>query len=215
MLIFDANEFSNHSEWENICRNNNIKYKIENLVEGDITNNKGTFIIEVKRNDLWTSMTSKHIYKQFVGMYKHYEDNRFLFVPTAKWADLVYERGHENWVYSIFGEAMNWDIKIVEFIDEVDLLRKAAALDKKLGSERKVRHEMPKLPGLGTPQKMLMMVDGIGKKLSKQILNEMGSMIDVIEDVINTDGEKMSKIKGIAKGGKIITRFKDELLRQN
>lgn len=189
-----------------------IPYEIQELENADVTNDKGTFIAERKGFlDFWSSMVDKRVYQQTQKMYSQYKDNRYVFVETGTLADLAFERKKDtNWIYSLFGEIENWDVKFREYVDINDLMLKLYWLDQKLGEERQVREVEIKLYGLTDAQKALSQFPGIGKEKAKAILSACKTFLSVIGDLYGTQ-EVLDSIHGIKKDGKILNNLKEKL----
>lgn len=210
MLIVNVNE----PEIEKACQECRIPFRVEAFQPGDIKNEAETFVIERKGfHDFWSSMVDRRVYEQTKEMYETYSANRYVFVETGTLEDLIEEHPQNiNWIYSLFGEIENWNVKFREYTSMKDLVRKAYSLDKKLGSERKVRDRIVKLYGLTIAEKALSQFPGLGKEKAKALLKERGNLLTIINDLYN-DPDKLAEVKGIKVGGKILTSFREELER--
>lgn len=210
MLVINVNE----PEIVKACEAAGIPYRIEAFSPGDIKNDAETFISERKGfRDFWSSMVDRRVYEQTKEMYETYSDNRYVFVAVGTLGDLAEEYNQNiNWIYSLFGEIENWNVKFREYNDMDDLVRKCYSLDLKLGSERKVRDRIVKLYGLTPAEKALSQFPGIGKDKAKALLKHLKTFAHVV-NAVYTDEEKLAEIHGIKVGGKILTSFREELDR--
>lgn len=210
MLVINVNE----PELVKACEAAGIPFRVEAFSPGDIKNSAETFVVERKGfRDFWSSMVDRRIYEQTKEMYETFSDNRYVFVEVGTLGDLAEEYGQNiNWIYSLFGEIENWNVKFREYNDMDDLVRKCNALDIKLGSERKVRDRIVKLYGLTPAEKALSQFPGIGKDKAKAVLKHLKTFTRVI-NAVYTDEEKLAEIHGIKVGGKILTSFREELDR--
>ena len=212
MLVINVNE----PELVKACERCGIPYRVVAFAPGDLKNDTETFIIERKGfHDFWSSMVDRRVYEQTKEMYETYSANRYVFVETGALEDLVEE--HEvnvNWIYSLFGEIENWNVKFREYTSMDDLVRKADALDKKLGSERKVRDRIVKLYGLTAAEKALSQFPGLGKEKAKALLKENTNFLTIINNLYN-DPEELAKVKGIKVGGVILTSLREEIERHH
>lgn len=146
-------------------------------------------------------------------MYEQYDSNRYIFVEVGSLADLAEEkRKNINWIYSIFGEAENWNVNFREYIDLEDLARKLYSLDKKLGAERKKRDKEVRIYNTFPAVRSLMAYDSVGQKKAEDMLKACGNFSLVVDDLFG-DQEKLTSVKGIKKGGKILENMKKEMLR--
>ena len=121
-----------------------------------------------------------------------------------------------NWIYSMFGEAENWGIHFREYTDLEDLARKLVSLDKKLGSDLKVRDKAPKMYNMTIAERMLVQVPGIGEKLAKDILATGHSLYAVMIDVMDNNAEGVRSVDkvGIRKAFNIkeaLLEYHDDL----
>jgi ERCC4-type nuclease len=210
MLVINVNE----PEIVKACENAGIPFVVEAFTPGDIKNRGETFVVERKGfRDFWSSMVDRRIYEQTKEMYETYTDNRYVFVEVGTLADLAEEYDQNiNWIYSLFGEIENWNVKFREYNDMNDLVRKCYSLDAKLGTERKVRDRIVKLYGLTPAEKALSQFPGIGKEKAKAMLKHMKTFTHVV-NAVYTDNDKLAEIHGIKIGGKILTGFREELDR--
>ena len=212
MIIIDNNEPKSVFDAFDKC---GIPFETARLDVGDFCNDKGTFIAERKGfNDFWSSMCDRRIYNQISRMYEQYDSNRYLFVEVGTLTDLAEEkRKNINWIYSLFGEAENWNVNFREYIDLEDLARKLYSLDKKLGTERIKRDKEVKVYDASPAVRSLMQYDSVGKNKAEVMLKTCGNFIAVIDDLFG-EQEKLGSIKGIKKGGKILENMKKEMLRK-
>lgn len=210
MLVINVNE----PEIVKACEAAGIPFRIEAFSPGDIKNDAETFVSERKGfHDFWSSMVDRRIYEQTKEMYEQYSGNRYVFVEVGCLGDIAEEHEQNiNWIYSLFGEIENWNVKFREYNDMDDLVRKCDALDKKLGSERKVRDRIVKLYGLTPAEKALSQFPGIGKEKAKVMLKHCKSFIRVV-NTLYRDEDKLAEVKGIKAGGEILTKFREELER--
>lgn len=212
MIIVDSKEATN-IKLLNAFHKAGVSFKVEPLEVGDFTNSKQTFIVERKGfTDFWKSMTDHRLDKQAQEMYEIYNGNRFIFVEFGALRDLSFYKKNPHWIYSKYGEIENWGCKYREYIDFIDLVRKLDALDKYLGSERVVRERRRKIKGKTVAEKSLMGFDNVGEKTAKLMLKEMGDYWNIVKDVVNNDGKKLLKIKGVGK--KTVSKMKKALLEK-
>lgn len=200
------------------CDKLHISYVPAPLEVGDITNEKGTFVAERKSFwDFWNSMVDYRIYAQLKDMWENYSGNRYVFVESKSLENLVkYKYVKRHWIYSMFGEIENWNVHFREYTSMSDLARKLSSLDAKLGEERKLRERRMKFSGKKTvAQKALAQFPGIRDKKVEDALKRMGNLWELFKDIIENDGQKLSAVKGFAKGGKIIKGIKNELLKKH
>jgi len=210
MLIVNINE----NEIVKACEKAGVPFRVEAFAPGDIKNDAETFVVERKgTKDFWYSMVDRKIYEQTKEMYETYSDNRYVFVAVGSLVDLAEEHEENiNWIYSLFGEIENWNVKFREYNSLMDLVRKCYSLDVKLGTERKVRDRIVKLYGLTPAEKALSQFPGIGKDKAKALLKHLKTFAHVI-NAVYTDEEKLAEVHGIKVGGKILTTFREELDR--
>lgn len=189
----------------------NIEYKVIELPVGDFTNEEVTFIVERKGfTDFWNSMTDGRLYEQYRRLAEHHE-RPYVFVETGCLADWAEEKKQNlNWIYSMFGEAENWGINFREYVDLEDLARKLVSLDKKLGTEHKIRDKKPIMFKGTVGERILSQIPGIGKKLAKEILKQSHSLYAIIEDVMDNNAEGIRSVKNVGKG--IAFNIKEVLL---
>ena len=194
------------------CKKLGIPYRVTEveMLTGDVTNEAGTFIAEVKMFlDFWSSMVDGRIPNQEWKMYENYSSNRYVFVEYGTLADLADSKKKDrNWIYSTFGTIENWDCHFREFTDYEDLALKLHWLDLKLGTERVVRDVVVRLYHKTVAQKNLRQFAGLGKK-ADAMLKLCGTLRNVYDDLLNNDGKKLSTIKGIAPlpKGKILSQM--------
>jgi len=212
MLIVNVNE----PEIVKACEECGIPYRVESFSPGDIKNVTETFVIERKGfHDFWSSMVDRRIYEQTKEMYETYSANRYVFVEVGSLEDLCEEHKQNiNWIYSLFGEIENWNVKFREYNNMNDLVRKAYSLHVKLGSERKVRDRIVKLYGLTVAEKALSQFPGIGKDKAKAMLKESVNLLTLVNDLYNAP-DNLAIVKGIKVGGKILTSLREELERHH
>jgi len=177
-----------------------IEYQIIDLPVGDFSNDKVTFIAERKGfTDFWNSMCDGRMYNQYRRLAEHHE-RAYIFVETGSLSDWAEEKKKNvNWIYSMFGEAENYGVQFREYIDLEDLARKLVSLDKKLGTDIKVRDKAPKMYNLNVSERMLCQVPGIGEKLAKEILKTGHSLYAVIQDVMDNNGEGVMSVEKVGK----------------
>jgi len=212
MLVVNVNEL----EIVKACEKCGIPYKVESFTPGDLKNVAETFVIERKGfHDFWSSMCDKRIYEQTKKMYETYSGNRYVFVEVGSLVDLALEyKKNVNWIYSLFGEIENWNVKFREYNDMEDLVRKAYSLDLKLGSERKIRDRIVKLYGLTVAEKALIQFPSLGKDKAKALLKESTNLLTVINNLYNKP-EELAKVHGIKVDGVILTSLREELERHH
>lgn len=212
MLVVNVNE----PEIVKACEKAGIPFRIEAFSPGDIKNDAETFIVERKGfRDFWSSMVDRRIYEQTKELYETYSDNRYVFVAVGSLVDLAEEyKQNINWIYSLFGEIENWNVKFREYNSFMDLVRKCYSLDVKLGTERKVRDRIVKLYGLTPAEKALSQFPGIGKGKAKAILKHLKTFTQVV-NAVYTDNDKLAEVHGIKLGGKLITSLAEELGREH
>ena len=212
MILINVNE----PELVKACERCGIAFIVRAFTPGDLKNVEETFVIERKGfHDFWSSMVDRRIYEQTKEMYETYSANRYVFVSTGALEDIAEEHEENvNWIYSLFGEIENWNVKFREYTSMDDLVRKADALDKKLGSERKVRDRIVKLYGLTAAEKALSQFPGIGNDKAKALLKECTNLLTVINNLYN-DPDELAKVKGIRVGGVILTSLREEIERHH
>jgi len=212
MLVVNVNE----PEIVKACEKAGVPFRVEAFTPGDIKNDAETFVVERKGfRDFWSSMVDRRIYEQTKELYETYSDNRYVFVSTGALADLAEEYGQNiNWIYSLFGEIENWNVKFREYVSFMDLVRKCYSLDVKLGTERKVRDRIVKLNGLTVAEKALSQFPGIGKGTAKKILKHLKTFTNVV-NAVYTDNDKLAEVHGVKLGGKLITSLSEELSREH
>jgi ERCC4-type nuclease len=194
------------------CEKLGISYETRAFKVGDVMNDTGSFIAELKnsKDDFWSSMTDRRLYRQFREMVEQFNGSCYLFVPCGALKALAKERpANTNWIYSMYGEAENWGINFREFSDFKDLARKLVSLDKKIGAERKIRDTEPAKYASTIAERMISQLPGIGEKLAKNVLKECKSFDGFYADV-HGDMNILDSIKGLSKKGKIL----DDVLRE-
>ena len=155
-------------------------------------------------------MTDGRLYNQIRRMAEHH-DRAYLFVESGSfidWAEL--REKNVNWIYSLYGEAENWGLHVREYVDLEDLARKLVSLDKKLGTELKIRNKKPKMYNLTTAERMLCEVPMVGEKLAKELLKTGHCLYAIIEDVINNNGEGVLTVHNM--GEKKLNNIREALL---
>ena len=192
------------------CKELGIAHEARAFKVADVQNDTGTFVAEIKnsKDDFWSSMVDRRVYNQYREMSEQFSGNCYIFIPCNALKELAKERPkNTNWIYSMFGEAENWGVQFREFSDQKDLARKLVSLDKKLGAELKIRDRVVKKYNMTTAQRMIATLDGIGEKLSKDILKKLKNFVAFYEDVM-TDQTKLDAIKGLSKKGSILKNVK-------
>lgn len=209
--------FYGEKELIKTCKRLGIPHRVAEIemITGDVTNDKGTFCAEIKMSfsDFWASMVDGRIPNQEQKLYEYYSGGRYVFVEYGCLADLADMHGKDrNWIYSKFGEIENWDCKFREFDDMEDLAWKLYWLDQKLGTERKVRDVQVRIYNKTVAQKVLAQFPGISKK-GEEMLKELKTLGNVLDDLLNNDGKKLSTIKGVAPlpKGKILSTMIEEI----
>lgn len=212
MLLINVNE----PDLVKACEECGIPHRVESFSPGDIKNEAETFVIERKGfHDFWDSMVDRRVYEQTKEMYETYSGNRYVFVEVGSLEDLCdLHEVNVNWIYSLFGEIENWNVKFREYNSMNDLVRKAYSLDVKLGSERKIRDRIVKLYGLTPAEKALSQFPGIGKDKAKKLLKQCVNLAYVF-DCLYHNPEELAEVKGIRVGGKILVDLQEELERQH
>jgi len=194
------------------CEKLKISYETRAFKVGDVMNDTGSFIAELKnsKDDFWSSMTDRRLYRQFREMSEQFKGNCYLFVPCGALKELAKERpANTNWIYSMYGEAENWGINFREFSDFEDLARKLISLDKKIGAERKIRDTEVAKYASTVAERMIRQLPGIGEKLGKEVLKQCKSFEGFYND-LHDNMKILDGIKGLSKKGKIL----DDVLRE-
>lgn len=190
-----------------------VHYIIKPLLEGDFTNEKGTFVAERKStSDWWSSMVDNRLLAQVAEMYAVFGKNRYVFVENNSLSKISFRKGNRGWVYKIWGVVENWGINVREYNSFVDLALKLQALDSSLGNEKVVRERRKSLKKKSTREKVLMSFERIGEKTAISWLKELSSLMNIFEDIIKNNAEKSDKVKGISRKGKIIKNMRDALI---
>ena len=158
--------------------------------------------------DFWGSMVDGRVDAQTKGMYEMYSKNRYIFVEAGAFQHLAIIKKSRNWVYSKYGSIENWGVNVREYIDYNDLILKLKSLDEYLGTEKVVRERRKRIRGVPDGVKFLMGIEGIGEKTARKMLEELGSPMKVLKDIVENGGKTLGKVYGLKAGGVILTKAK-------
>lgn len=213
MIIIDSKEVSTQPKIIKAFKKLHISYRVMPLQVGDFTNVKGTFIVERKSlNDLWSSIIDGRLDKQAKDMYEIYKKNRYVFVEVGAYLHNSLVKKNPGYVYKKFGEIENWGCQVREYVSFEDLVYKIDSLDKYLGSERVIRVVRKKMKSVPDNIRLLARgIDGVGEKRAVQMLEECGTPMKIFEDIVYNEGTRCAKIRGLKKGGAILTKIENIL----
>ena len=227
MIIIDANEATN-TEVIKAFKKAGVAYEIQPLVGFDFTNTKGTFVAERKgQSDWYASMSDNRLNKQSETMYENYKKNRFVFVKANALTNLSFSKyrilkdgskmSQRPWIYGQWGICESLGVQVREYNNLFDLAWKLKMLDQYLGIE-KVARDKPKKLSKKLPDKVknLMGFPGVGKKIAIEWLKQLKTLENIYKDIIENDGLKSDKVKGIKGGkrpGKIVLNMKEILTK--
>lgn len=171
---------------------------IDSFNVGDITNEKGTFLIERKKySDLYGSIHSNRLYKQLRYMAEFYGSNCALAYEGSlkQLADENPDRAAQ--IYSIPATCTLYGISFLQMSNLVALAKTLEFFDRKCGNKPIMRFERKRIYGSVPEQiKLYMQPKGIGRKYATRIYNKCATIPDLVEELKNGN---IKTIKGIGK----------------
>lgn len=189
---------------------------------GDFTNYERAVIIERKRvDDFYKSMIDGRLYKQLKTIDSCFEKQKYLILEGYN--DLKYyqdslfdefDKGNREldtkspiqqviemhphrpeWVWGQVKLAAQFNVALLQTYDLKETVLMVEQLCKGAGQEPSLRFTKKRYKSLPLERQILMLFPQIGKKRSKQIIDEFGSLSALITEVRNSDNPELDKYK--------------------
>lgn len=208
-----------------------VMFGDEKIQVGDFTNTEKSFIVERKRlDDLWNSMCDYRIYKQLDKMYQTFSSNKYLLLEggaqlffdsynpfedfdtetitsntKSPLANLLDAHPHKlAWILSIIGECASREIGFIQTWDINETVQFIDQINKGAGKSPKVRAKKKVIKNLTIDENILTTISGIGKGRARALMDEYGSLKNLVTYVRSLDEDS----KDIKKY-KILKRLKE------
>lgn len=192
--------------------NRKIPYKTDVLAYGDYLI-LGTKNIAIERKDifdLFNSVDDGRLWEQLIGLEKYDGYQKILLVEGS----LSYAMGvrksitFARWMGTLGSVLAGWNISVITTTNLEASLLLIQYLDKKLDGSHTAEFRKPNISKAGRTleeeaKDVLMAVDGIGGKTVESMLEEIGS----IKDIVKAKPEKLAKVLNDKKAKHLIDVF--------
>jgi ERCC4-type nuclease len=205
-----------------------VEFDGEKIQVGDFTNTEKSFIVERKRvDDLWNSMCDYRIYKQLDKIHQSFDTQKYLILeggvflfhdsynpfqdfdaettqtdaksPLANLLD-----AHPNkigWILSIIEECVRRNICFLQTWNLNETVQFIEQINKGAGKSPKLRAKKKTIKNLTIDENILTTISGIGKGRAKQLMDEYGSLKNLIIYLrsLDIDSPELKKYKIIKR----------------